>query len=88
MMECGTIKMINYIIQAVDYLKQIAQTLNNIEKLLKEQQNNGGQSYKFYIPPQENSDWLSAPPGYIGDWLPQRKNSTGTAEYKVTDHIE
>ena len=81
--------MINYIIQAVDYLKQIAQTLNNIEKLLEEQQNNkGGESYKFYIPPQENGDWLSAPPGYVGDWLPQRKNGTNTTEYKVTDHIE
>ena len=81
--------MINYIIQAVDYLKQIAQTLDNIEKLLKEQQNNkGGESYKFYVPPQENSDWLSAPPGYVGDWLPQRKNVTNMTEYKVTDHIE
>ena len=81
--------MINYIIQAVDYLKQIAQSLNNIEKLLKEQQNNkGGESCKFYIPPQENSDWLSAPPGYVGDWVPQRKNNTSTTEYKVTDHIE
>ena len=54
----------------------------NLERLIKvqKQQNDLLQQIinkPTYVPcvpnTPSNPDWLSAPPGYIGDWLPVRK---------------
>lgn len=29
--------------------------------------------YPTVTPTETNSDWLSPPPGYVGDWVPVRK---------------
>ena len=26
------------------------------------------------LPPQQNDGWVTAPPGYVGDWIPYREN--------------
>ena len=62
-------------------LYKIAKNLEKIAKLQKEQNellrqliDKQPSSVPTYVTaPQPNPDWLSPPPGYVGDWLPTRK---------------
>lgn len=68
-------------------VRELNDTMRRIEKLLDqlvkvEQKKLQQMKEPMYIPsppqvvptpPQQNDGWVTAPPGYVGDWIPYRE---------------